>query len=218
MLLLGPCAWEEWRLREHRCQHREAIIAVVKRSPDYVAVATRGGARPPTPDPRNEEISKRSFEKLVKQWRTDLKEEALAAGGLAVVHPPGVFVVGVDLPVREGGGIQPRYVDPPAWGEGMRAVAPPPGQPLRVPFELPRGANEVCNEETWERRMGHRAAGVAAVKRSKQYVIVTENPNTARPRTPDPTDRKLSKRAWERRMQQWRMDLDDVVRELQAAP
>ena len=28
-----------------------------------------------------------------------------------------------------------------------------------------------------------------------------------RPRTPDPIDRKLSKRAWERSVQQWRIDL-----------
>ena len=47
----GLRAWEE---RECRAQHREACIAAVKRSPDYIAVAQHL-ARPETPDPRQPE-------------------------------------------------------------------------------------------------------------------------------------------------------------------
>ena len=62
----------------------------------------------------------------------------------------------------------------------------------------------------------HRAAGVAAVKRSADYVTATAA-RVPRPRTPDPTDRKLSKRGWERGVQQWRMDLKGVVGSLPTA-
>ena len=73
------------------------------------------------------------------------------------------------------------------------------------------GANEESNEEDWQRRLAHRAAGVAAVKRSADYLSVTADPNVARPTTPDPTDRTLSKRTWERGVQLWRFALRDVV-------
>ena len=69
----------------------------------------------------------------------------------------------------------------------------------------------------WQRRSAHRAAGVAAVKRSADYISATADPRVPRPKTPDPTDRKLSKRAWERGVQQWRMDLKSVVANLPTA-
>ena len=83
MLPPGLCAWEEW---ERRAQHREACIAAVKRSGDYGAVAQHF-ARPVTPDPRQPEVSKRAWEKSVRQWRMDLK--ALAADGLAAAGSTG---------------------------------------------------------------------------------------------------------------------------------
>ena len=61
-------------------QHREACIAAVKRSGDYIAVAQHF-ARPVTPDPRQPEVSKRAWEKSARQWRMDMK--ALVADGLA---------------------------------------------------------------------------------------------------------------------------------------
>ena len=42
-------------------------------------------ARPITPDPRRPEVSKRAWDKSVRQWRMDLK--ALAADGLAADGP-----------------------------------------------------------------------------------------------------------------------------------
>ena len=215
MLPPGLYAWEEeCELWERRAQHREACIAAVKRSGDYGAVA-RHYARPATPDPRQAEVSKRAWEKSVRQWRMDLK--ALAAGGLGAAG-----AAGDDEPLRVPC-TQPMYVDLPVSADGV-AFVPAPDEPLRVPWpsererrrsRSPVGANdEECNEEVWQRRSAHRAAGVAAVKRSADYISATADPNVPRPKTPDSTDRKLSKRAWERGVQQWRMDLKGVVASL----
>ena len=212
MLPPGLCAWEEW---ERRAQHREACIAAVKRSPDYIAVAQHL-ARPLTPDPRQPEVSKRAWEKSVRQWRMDLK--ALVADGLA----------GRPLRVPWPSELsQPMYVPlPPASLDEAAFFVSVLDEPLHVPWpserarrrsRSPVGANEECNEEVWQRRSAHRAAGVAAVKRSADYISATADPHVARPATPDPTDRKLSKRAWERGVQQWRMALKSVVWHLQSA-
>ena len=215
MLPPGLCAWEEW---ERRAQHREACIAAVKRSGDYGAVAQHF-ARPVTPDPRQPEVSKRAWEKSVRQWRMDLK--ALAADGLAAAGSGGA--AGSDEPLRVPWPSEPMYVDLPVSTDDV-AFVPVLDEPLRVPWpserrrsRSPCGANEECNEEVWQRRSAHRAAGVAAVKRSADYISATADPRVPRPKTPDPTDRKLSKRAWERGVQQWRMDLKGVVANLPTA-
>ena len=210
---LGLCAWEEW---ERRAQRREACIAAVKRSGDYAAVVQHSG-RPATPNPRQAEVSKRAWEKSVRQWRMDLK--ALTASGQAASGSGGAARLDEPLCVSCRG---PMYVDPPPMSVDV-AFFPVLDEPLRVPWPSERerrrslspcGANEECNEEVWERRSAHRAAGVAAVKRSADYISATADPQVPRPKTPDPTDRKLSKRAWERGVQQWRMDLKGVVQNL----
>ena len=205
----GLRAWEE---RECRAQHREACIAAVKRSGDYIAAVAQHLTRPVTPDPRQPEVSKRAWEKSVRQWRLDLK--ALVADGLAGR---------VDEPLRvpwPSELSQPLYVPLPASLDEAAFSVSVLDEPLYVPWpserarrrsRSPRGANEECNEEVWQRRSAHRAAGVAAVKRGADYISAAADPNVARPATPDPTDRKLSKRAWERGMQQWRVDLKTVV-------
>ena len=200
--------------RERRAQHREACIAAVKHSGDYGAVA-RHVARPATPDPRQADVSKRAWEKIVRQWRMDLK--AFAAGGLYAAG-----AAWADGPLRAPN-TPPMYVDLPVWADGVAFVRAPAAEALRVPWppererrmsRSPRGANEECNEEVWQRRMMHRLAGVAAVKRSNDYIMATDHAHVPRPRTPDATDRKLSKRAWERWVQQWRMDLKGVAQNL----
>ena len=75
----------------------------------------------------------------------------------------------------------------------------------------PCGPNEDCDEKTWQKRMAKRMEGVRAVKRQSEYILPL-NAGVARPRTPDPTDKKLSKRAWEAGMQMWRSDLQHLVR------
>ena len=199
--------------RERRAQHREACIAAVKRSGYYGAVAWHV-ARPATPDPKHADVSKRAWQKIETQWRMDLK--AFAAGGLYKVG-----AAWADGPLRAPN-TQPMYVDLPVSAEGV-AFAPFPNEPLRVPWppererrrsRSPCGANEECNEEVWQRRMAHRLAGVASIKRSADYTTATAHAHVPRPRTPDATDRKLSKRAWERGVQQWRMDLKGVVQNL----
>ena len=202
--------WEEW---ERRAQHREACIAAVKRSGDYGAVAQHF-ARPVTPDPRKPEVSKRAWEKWVRGWRMDLK--ALARDGLAASSSGGA--AGSDDPLRVPWPSEPMYVDLPVDDVAFVQVL---DEPLRVPLPSERRrspcANEECNEEVWQRRSAHRAAGVAAVKRSADYISATADPMVPRPQTPDPGDRKLSKRAWERGVQQWRMDLKGVVADLPTA-
>ena len=205
-------------IRERRAQHREACIAAVKRSRDYGAVA-RHVARPATPDPRQAHVSNRAWKTSERQWRMDLK--AFAAGGLAAAG-----TAWADGPLRAPS-TPPMYVDLPVWADGVAFVRAPAAEALRVPWppererrrtsRSPRGANEECNEEVWQRRSAHRAAGVGAVKRSADYIRATEDPGVPRPKTPDPTDETLSKRAWERGVQQWRMGLAGAVANLPTA-
>ena len=56
-----------------------------------------------------------------------------------------------------------------------------------------------------ERRAQHREACIAAVKRSRDYGAVARH--VARPATPDPRQADVSKRAWEKSVRLWRMDL-----------
>ena len=91
-------------------------------------------------------------------------------------------------------------------------------RPVHIPAFSPAlgavGPNEDVTEEVWQRRSAHRLAGVTAVKRSTDYVAATDDPNVPRPSTPDPTDRRVSKRAWERSVQEWRLGLKAVVANL----
>ena len=215
--MFPPRLEDEYELSERRAQHREACIAAVKRSGDYGAV-TRHFARPATPDPRQADVSKRAWEKSVRQWRMDLK--ALASGGLASAG-----AAWADGPLRVPS-VPPMYVDLPVSADGV-PFAPAPNEPLRVPCppererrrrsRSPCGADEECDEEVWQRRSAHRLAGIAAVKRSADYISATADRGVRRPRTPDATDRKLSKRAWERAVQQWRKALKEVVQNLRTA-
>ena len=72
--------------------------------------------------------------------------------------------------------------------------------------------------DEWQRRESKRRGGVAAIKWSPDYLIAMErlsecdggNPAPSRPRTPDPTDRAVSKRRWELSVQVWRKELTRV--------
>ena len=76
-----------------------------------------------------------------------------------------------------------------------------------------QGSGEV-SEATWARRLRKRTGGVEAIKRSEDYLQVTADPSHPRPKTPDPHDRKVSKRSWERSVQVWRFDLKAVAAKL----
>ena len=67
-----------------------------------------------------------------------------------------------------------------------------------------------------ERRIARRQAGVSAVKRTPAYIIVLCH-NVPRAPSPDPNDMSLSKRAWERRMKDWRRDLRAALKRLHMA-
>ena len=104
----------------------------------------------------------------------------------------------------------------PALDEEYPRVSWPPAErEQRGDSRSPVGPNEDCTEEERQRRSAKRVAGVAAVKRSTDYYVVAiANPSVPRPSTPDPTDKKVSKRSWERSMQEWRWDLKGVVANL----
>ena len=67
-------------------------------------------------------------------------------------------------------------------------------------------AKACVNEDDtiWRRRLAKRLAGVCAVKASPDYAACC-----VRPTTPDPSDRTVSKRRWERSMQEFRRALRD---------
>ena len=121
---------------------------------------------------------------------------------------------GAQEPRRVSGFTEPMYVEVAEPTFDIR-FAPVMGEPAVVPWRSerrrsrsPPGANEVGDEEVWERRTAHRLAGVVAIKRSAHYLAVTEDTGNARPKTPDPRDRTLSKRKWERGVQVWRAKLE----------
>ena len=68
-------------------------------------------------------------------------------------------------------------------------------------------------EETWRNRCRHRQNGVCAVKRGVNYIIA-EASGIHRPKSPDPQDRRLSKREWEKTVQRWRLELLSGVKAL----
>ena len=72
----------------------------------------------------------------------------------------------------------------------------------------------VIYDDVLERRVRHRQMAVDAVRRSLEYDrVVSHQMRTGaveRPATPDATDRSVSKRGWERKVQRWRMELKDL--------
>ncbi len=65
-------------------------------------------------------------------------------------------------------------------------------------------------DAVWQRRCRHRLAGVLAAQRSRDFntrlakLSAGEQSQEGAPLAPDPEDRSVSKRQWERSMQQWR--------------
>ena len=71
-----------------------------------------------------------------------------------------------------------------------------------------------ATEEIWECRKDRRGIAVNSVKTRPIYITFfgdvmngVVKPHKNRPTTPDPMDRTLSKRDWEKLVQQWRRDL-----------
>ena len=78
----------------------------------------------------------------------------------------------------------------------------------------PRTEGHSCPRSPWrvaDRRHRKRCEGVRAVKRTDEYIMAVANCGASRPATPDPWNRRLSKRTWETRMQAWRVDLRIAV-------
>ena len=65
-----------------------------------------------------------------------------------------------------------------------------------------------ASEEDWERRTAHRQAGVTHIKSTIDYQRSLAFSN--RPATPDPRDRRVSKRKWETSVQAWGAKLREL--------
>ena len=101
---------------------------------------------------------------------------------------------------------EPMYVRLP-----MAHVAPYDGWAEPLTVQITEDVN--VDDTEWARRLAHRTEGTRAVKRTKDYTAAW-TAQVPRPRTPDPTRRDLSKRAWERAMQEWRHGLKGVVSQM----
>ena len=73
---------------------------------------------------------------------------------------------------------------------------------------------EDVGEEERARRHAKRFAGLCAVKKTPAYIITTLR-QRQRPTSPDPYDDRVSKRAWEKSMQQWRSALRRILWQIQ---
>ena len=77
-------------------------------------------------------------------------------------------------------------------------------------------------DEDWETRLGHRMRCYAFVRRSPDYIDMERLRSNGfinasqRPRSPDPEDRSVSKRAWEKQVMRWRRALKDVCEQHQS--
>ena len=94
----------------------------------------------------------------------------------------------------------------PATGPQAKKKPKPPVQEERTMPE--------ASEEDWKRRIEHRTAAVEYIQTTNQYQRFSsdrekgvEKEHTDRPQTPDPEDRTVSKRDWEKSVQRWRMAL-----------
>ena len=68
---------------------------------------------------------------------------------------------------------------------------------------------QVVTEADWQRRISHRRAVVSYVKSTWEYKAAAANSSC--PSTPDPENRDISKRKWEKSIQAWRRDLKDLI-------
>ena len=197
---------------------RQGGIEAFKAGPVYQSLRHRLD-RPTTPDPSTGE-PKRRWEKRMREFRTWFTARSAEGDQAALSQAdarPGEGSggdSGAQQPRRVSVLTEPMYVEVAA-STFDHSVAPVMGELPVVPWRSerrrsrsPPGAIEVDDEETWQRREAHRTAGVVAVKRSRQYLIVTEDTENARPKTPNPRDRTLSKRGWERGVQVWRVKLE----------
>ena len=201
---------------------RQGSIEAFKAGHCYQSLCHRSD-RPATPDPWTGE-PKRRWEKRLRAFRmwftaqsAEGDQAALSQGDARAGEGSGGDS-GAQEPRRVSGLTEPMYVEVAAPTYDIR-FAPVMGEPAVVPWRSerrrsrsPPGANEVVDDEAaWERRTAHRLAGVVAIKRSAHYLSVTEDTGTARPKTPDPRDRTVSKRGWERGVQVWREKLKQAA-------
>ena len=82
-----------------------------------------------------------------------------------------------------------------------------PAPTIQVVKRMPPPPNAQCDQRL--NQYTHRLNGYEAVKRSKEWLFATE---AAQQNTPDPSALSISKRSWERAMQNWRAHLRTSMR------
>ena len=85
----------------------------------------------------------------------------------------------------------------------------PPSQGISLIHSYPPAPTALFDQEL--SRLAHRFNGITAVHNSSNYRVVLEVLSEKRPRSPNPTDRNVSKREWESAVQQWRYELIECV-------
>ena len=74
-------------------------------------------------------------------------------------------------------------------------------------FSEPHEVTE-STEEQWQRKLAKRKGAVFEIKRTPKYLHSTHCNSAARPRTPEPWNRSVSKRQWETSVRNWRTALN----------
>ncbi len=59
--------------RARQCVKRESAVHAVKKTPAYIITVLCKAERAKTPDPHDETLSKRKYEKAVQIWRASLR-------------------------------------------------------------------------------------------------------------------------------------------------
>ena len=91
----------------------------------------------------------------------------------------------------------------------MQAWSPPPGvHGPHIPNGMPRDINS-------EARINCK---FQVMSDDKYTFLLCSHPNVRLPEGPDPMDNRISKRAWEKLVMEWRHTLDDMYREARGLP
>merc|ERR1712187_230780 len=102
---------------------------------------------------------------------------------------------------------------PPRGKRSRGQATQPQDKKRRQPQVQEERTMPEASEEDWKRRIEHRTAAVEYIKTTNQYQRFAADrekgveKDKTRPKTPDPEDRTVSKRGWEKSVQRWRMDL-----------
>ena len=106
----------------------------------------------------------------------------------------------------------PRGVTTHIHTQSLIDFAAPDHEGLKIVQTLPdllSMSHPSVDGDVWQRRLDKRQHAVHSIKKKPEYMSWLANKDSVRPLTPDPQDAKVSKRQWERSVQQWRRALQE---------